>query len=418
VHLARHALLVTTAVFSLVAVAAERSPLAFTEALAIGEQYSARLAAQQAAIDAASEQVPRATEPPDPKLRFGIDNLPVTGSDAFSANRDFMTMRRIGYVQDMPNGEKRQARGERADRERRVEVATMAARRVQVREETAMSWLELYYAERTATALEELVKAFKLEAESVAPAVTGGRLSLANALAARVAVETAEDRLVDQQRLITRARAALTAMIGEAAARPLGSPPNTNVLLHSPESLVSAIEVHPAQRVFEEKEALAESEVALAASTRKPDWNWEVSFGQREPNFSNMVTVMVGIDLPFWKSQRQDRDVAARSRQLDQARANREDARRMHEAEVRSLMADWNFAAERMLRFEKRILPLARERSELALAAYRGGRGDLGAVLESRRAETDVTLSHFAAELERARAWARLNFLLEHGEQK
>jgi outer membrane protein TolC len=143
-----------------------------------------------------------------------------------------------------------------------------------------------------------------------------------------------------------------------------------------------------------------------------------VSFGQREPNFSNMVTVMLGIDLPLWKAQRQDRDVAARARQLDQARANREDARRMHEAEVRGLVADWSYAGERVRRFDRTTLPLARERSDLALAAYRGGRGDLAAVLESRRAETDLRLARLAAELERARAWARLNFLLEHGERK
>src|SRR5262245_14551098 len=171
VRAARHTLLVISTAIAFPAAAGSGSPLTFAEALAIGEQYSARLTAQQAAIEAASEQIPRAKELPDPKLRFGIDNLPVTGPDAFSSNRDFMTMRRIGYMQDMPNAEKRQARGERADRERRVEVATMAARRAQVREETAMTWLELYYAEKTASTLEELVKAFKLEADSVAPAV-------------------------------------------------------------------------------------------------------------------------------------------------------------------------------------------------------------------------------------------------------
>ena len=78
------------------------------------------------------------------------------------------------------------------------------------------------------------------------------------------------------------------------------------------------------------------------------------------------------------------------------------------------LVADWTFAGERAQRFSKAMLPLAQERAALALAAYRGGRGELASVLEARRAQTDVELSRLAAELERARAWARLNYLIEH----
>jgi outer membrane protein TolC len=51
---------------------------------------------------------------------------------------------------------------------------------------------------------------------------------------------------------------------------------------------------------------------------------------------------------------------------------------------------------------------------ELALAAYRGGRGDLAPVLEARRAEVETRINLLAAELERGRAWARLNHLIPH----
>jgi hypothetical protein len=34
--------------------------------------------------------------------------------------------------------------------------------------------------------------------------------------------------------------------------------------------------------------------------------------------------------------------------------------------------------------------------------------------LEARRAETELELSRLAAEMDRARAWARLNYLLGH----
>jgi outer membrane protein, heavy metal efflux system len=406
-------------VFALLAVcasarAADTRLLPFHEALQIGEQRSARISAQEAAVGAASEQALRAQELPDPKLRLGLDNVPVSNPDAFSLTHDFMTMRRIGYAQDVPNAEKRRARGDRARREQAVETASLAAQRAQVRQDTALAWLELHYAQRNLQALERLRQAFQTEAETTGPAVAAGRMTPAMAVAARTTTETVEDRILDQQRSVARARATFAALVGQAADRPLGMAPDINTLAHAPTALLAGIEAHPDQRVFEQRESLAESEVALAASTRKPDWGWEVSFGQREPRFSNMVSVMVSMDLPLWRGTRQDRDVASRMKQLEQVRAQREDARRMHEAEVRMLVADWTYAGERVARFEKNVLPLARERADLALAGYRGGRGELAAVLEARRAETEIELARLGAELERARAWARLNYLFDH----
>ena len=391
--------------------AAAPLPLAFEEAIEIAEQRSARLRAGYAAVAAATEQVPRASQLPDPKLRLGLDNVPVSDPDAFSVTRDFMTMRRIGYMQDMPNADKRQARGAKAARERDVELTLLAAQRAQVRQDIALAWLEVYYAQQTESVLARLAESYKLEADTAGPAVSAGRVAPSAVVAARASVETVRDRMLEQRRNVARARAMLAALVGEAGERPLGAPPNIDVLAHRPDVLVD-VETHPAQRVFEQREALAESEVALAASTRKSDWSWEVSFGHREPRYSNMVSVMVTMDLPLSKRERQDRDVTVRLKQLDQARALREDARRMHQAEVRALVAEWQIAGERSRGLEQKLLPLTRERAELALAAYRGGRGELAAVFESRRAETDVSISKLAAELERARAWARLNYLL------
>src|SRR6267378_4138573 len=83
--------------------AASTEPLPLAEALKIGETISPRLAAQGAALAAANELVPRAGELPDPKLRVGVDNLPVNGADRFRYDADFMTMRKIGVMQDFPN---------------------------------------------------------------------------------------------------------------------------------------------------------------------------------------------------------------------------------------------------------------------------------------------------------------------------
>lgn len=394
--------------------AADPRPLGFNEALTIAEQRSTRLAAQSAAVSAAAEQVGRATELPDPRLKIGIDNMPVSGPDAYSLTRDSMTMKRFGFMQEVPNGDKRKTRSERAARERAFESANLDAQRASLRQDTAVAWLELYFAQRSQQVLEDLVREYQLETETISAAVSGGRMAPAGAVSARSSLELARDRVLDQERVVSRARSALAALVGSDAERAVGAPPDTSSLAHTPATLLSALESHPSLRIYEEREALAASEVAVASSSAKPDWGVEVSYGQRSPNFSNMLTVMVSVDLPIDTAKRQDRDVASRLSLLEQTRAQREEARRMHEAEVRAMIADWEIAGQRSRRFESVLLPLARERTGLALAAYGGGRGELGAVLEARRAETETRLSLLGTELERARAWARLNHLILH----
>ena len=406
--------LVCLAVAAPFAWAAEGGTLSLAEALKIGEKTSPRLAAQGAALAAARELVARAGELPDPKLRIGVENLPVNGADRFRYDVDPGTMRRIGIVQDFPNGEKRKLRGERAARERDVEVSNLAAQRSGVQREIALAWFELYFARQARTPLVELVGELQLQLDTVSAAIAAGRQSTGDALALRGAAVAAQDRVIEQDRSIERARYALAAWLREDASRPLAGPPDTARFDHPPSALLANLHEHPDQRVYAEREALARTDVALAANSKKPDWSLEVLYGQRGPAFDNMISVMVSFDLPWEAGKRQDRDIAAKRLLAEQAQAQVEEARRMHEAELRGLYADWQTAGVRIGRFEELLLPLARQRVSAALAAYRGGRGELGMVLEARRAETEARLGSLQARLERARAWAKLNFLLPH----
>jgi outer membrane protein TolC len=397
----------------LAAPAAAAQSLSLDEAVRIGEARSARIAAQAAAVSAAGEMAVRAGELPDPKLVLGIENLPVSGAEAFQLNTDSMTMKRIGIEQAFPNAGKRRALNARAQAEERAESANLAASRLQVRRDVAIAWFDLRYAETEHAALLRLERETALEAETAAAAVAGGRLAPADAIAARAAVEQVRDRVAMHERAIERARIALAQLVGnDAASQPLGAAPDTGVLPASRRELLVRLAEHPAVRAAERQAALAQADVAVAGSTKTPDWSLIVAYGQRSPNFSNMVNLLVAIDLPIAAGRRQDRDVAARAALAERARSAAEDARRAAEAEARGLVTDWETAVGRVNRYEHSILPLARERVALALAAYRGGRGTLAGVLEARRSEADAQMALAQALAERARAWAGVTYLL------
>ena len=74
-------------------------PLSLKEATALAVQRSALLTAGDARIKAAIEEVGRADQLPDPMLTFGVESVPISGSDAFSLSDDEMTMRSMGVSQ-------------------------------------------------------------------------------------------------------------------------------------------------------------------------------------------------------------------------------------------------------------------------------------------------------------------------------
>lgn len=402
---------------SLILLAALASPpapgqtLSLDDALRAGETQSPRLAAQRFAVEAFGQQISRATELPDPRLRFGIESLPVTTGDRFRYDRDFMTMRSIGGMQEFPNEAKRAARGVRAERARDVEQVALTAQRAMVQRDIALAWFDVHFAERTRTGLQALVRQFAAQADTVAVGVARGRQTAAEGLMLRGAVEQARDRVIEQERMVRRARIALAAWLRGEAERALGAPPDTSRLAHAREALLAQLHEHPTLRVLDQRESLARADIELARTAKISDWSLEVGYAQRAPAFSNMITVMVAMDLPWQAERRQDRDIASRLAEAEQVRAQREDARRTHEAEVRGWLADYDTAAERIERFQRVLLPLARDRVQAALAAYQGGRGELAVVLEANRAVTETELGAITAEAERAKAWSNLNYL-------
>ena len=111
----------------------EAAPLSLESALQLAVKRSDAARAARAGIQSATEASRAAGRLPDPVLRVGVENLPVTGPDRFSTTRDPMTMKRIGISQEWLPSEKRAARerfraGVVIPAEQRTAAATAAYR--------------------------------------------------------------------------------------------------------------------------------------------------------------------------------------------------------------------------------------------------------------------------------------------------
>lgn len=386
--------------------------LSLLQAQRIAVERSRQLEAQDAAATASRSMAIAARQLPDPVLKLGLDNLPADGADSFNLNRDFMTQRRIGLSQEFPREEKRQLRFERFEREAERAEAEKAAMRALILRDTALAWLERYYAEAAATLVTEQSIASRLQLEAAESAYRAGRGSQADVFAARAALVMLDDRMSEVARRARSAKVALARWTGDAAEMALESKPAINVIALDRGALEAQLANHPQIAAMTRQEAIAETEVRLAQANRTADWSVEVAYSQRGPAYSNMLSFGVAIPLQWDRRNRQDRELASRLALLEQARAQREDALRAHVAEVRLLISDWDSSRERRARYERELIPLAAERSLALVAAYRGGKASLAEVLASRRNEVDVRLQSLQLEADAAQSWARLNFLV------
>jgi hypothetical protein len=393
------------------AATAAAQPLTLIEALAIADRDSSLLAAQRSAISAAGEMIASARELPDPKLKLGIDNLPVDGPERYSLTRDFMTMRKIGVAQEFVRGEKREIRGRRAENELYREQAMLGDARAALRRDVAQAWIERYFAERMANVVDEQYAETELQRESLQAGLRAGKAQPADLLAVQVKLQSLLDRRAEYRRQAARATAMLSRWLGAESTRPLAALP-TRLLPAQHRDIATHAENHPHLQTLERQIEVANNDAALARAANKPDWGLEVAYAQRGPQYSNMLSVQVSIDLPLFQANRQDRGVAAKMAQVEQARALKDDALRQHLAEAQATLADWEAATARLQRFDDTLLPLARERAQLALAAYRGGQGPLAGALEARRVEIELRLQQLQLAAEQGRAYAQLLYFL------
>jgi outer membrane protein TolC len=407
--------LATSLALAAPALAADALSLAEAQRLAI--ERSRQITAQDAAVTASREMAVAAGRLPDPVLKIGVDNLPVSGPDRGSFTADFMTMRRIGVMQEITRSDKRSFQAERYQREADKGLAEKDKAIADVERAAAIAWLDRYYAEAMASVIASQREEAQREREAADAAYRAGRGSQADVLSARAAVAQFDDRMDDAARRVRSAKIALARWVGDIADQPLSGQPAFDTIRLDPASLDTQLAHHPEIAVLNKQVDVAATEVKLAEANKKSDWTVEVGYAQRGPGYSNMISFGVSVPLQWDQKNRQDRELAAKLVTAEQARAERDEMLRAHTAETRVMVAEWQANRERLARYSRELIPLAQERSGASLAAYRGGKATLAEVLGARRGELDVHLSRLQLEADTARLWAELNFLFptSHG---
>jgi cobalt-zinc-cadmium efflux system outer membrane protein len=394
---------------------ASGDPLTLTDAVELAVTLAPDLSARQSRVEAAEALVIPAGRLPDPQLIAGVENLPSNGVDAWSVGRDFMTMRKVGLMQSFPSQAKRRSEKDSAQAMVFLAESQATQSRLEVTQSVAQAWAARYAAEVSLKTLQDLRPELTLQVDLANAAVAGASASPSDALSARAAVADLDDRILEAQREVAGTRAELTRWIGDAADRPLASPPAFRGLSVSDTELLSSLHHHAALLTYDAQIAAAQSEIAVATAAKRPDWSAELDYARRGPGFSDLVTLQFSVSLPLFSSTRQDPLIHAKRAAVRELEADRENELRMHTAEITTMLSDWHSAKDRVDLYEAERLPLARQRSELALAGLRAGRMDVRQTLAVLSDELAIEHSYAEQLKTLGKTWAYLHYLSSRG---
>ncbi|RIA44272.1 outer membrane protein TolC [Hephaestia caeni] len=384
---------------------ARAGPLTFQQALRLAQADAPSLRAKEHGIDAARAARGAAGALPDPTLGLSVDSFPISGPLAFEPNRDNFTWVKVGVSQDIPNLAKRHAQQARADTNIAAAQAEAVATARDVEVATALAWINLAYAERRVTALDDVLGRLQKIVRTSPQAVASGSARPAQVIAGEEAVAKMQDRRSELIAAVAQARASLTRWTGDPAPEISGPIPQFDV---NAATLRAAIDQHPMVEVASASADQANADLRLAEADRRPDFGVNLAYQHRDPRFGDYVSAGVTIGLPIFTRHRQNAQIAASEAEAAAARAAQEDVRRALADKLASDIADHVMHHEQWLRARDTLQPLAERRVKLETASYAAGRASLADIADAHAALADAILTTLDREAVVAADGARL----------
>ncbi|HYT72919.1 MAG TPA: TolC family protein [Gemmatimonadales bacterium] len=365
------------------------------EALRVAAEANPMLSAARSSAAAAAQRVGPAGALPDPQLQLGLMNRMAA---EFGSTTDPMTMNQVQLMQMLPwpgklssarSAARHAARAAGADAEEQARMLTAQVR---------MAYYDVAYADRALDVMQRtqgLLRQF-LDVSTTMYAV--GSAVQQDVLRAQVEVARMAEEItrMEQDRVAGVAR--LNALLGREAGSAVGAlelPAPAGELPEADSLIARARDRRPALRAGAERVAAAEASLSAARRELIPDLQLGFAY-QARPAFPNMLSLMVGLNLPIFAGPKQlamRREMAAMRdmSQAELANLRNETAARIIETRARAVR-DRNLA--RLYRTS--ILPQARAAVQASLASYRVGRVSFMQLLDNQ-----MTVNRYETEAHR-----------------
>jgi outer membrane protein TolC len=348
---------------------------------------------------------------PDPTMRIGMANFPIQ-SGGFTT--EGMTQAQLGVRQVFPGGDTR----ELTTRKLRTLADEMShkadGRGREVLTAVRMAWLETHYWRQAHEMAIESRPFFDDLATITTSLYSVGRKSQQDVLRAELELRRLDDRIINMSKQHLRSRAALSEWVGTESGRPVATKLPEWTAVPPLEVLRKDLRAHPAMLAADANVGASYVGVDLAEQKYKPDWALDLGYGYRDGYLSNgqprsdFVSLSVTVDLPFFRSNRQDKSVGAALSQRRAADQSREELLRRLSSQLDAEYVRWQDLGRRLELYEESILGISADNASAALAAYQSDTGDFADAMLGYVDDLDTRLEYIRLQVERAQSYAVL----------
>ncbi len=348
---------------------------------------------------------------PDPTMRIGMANFPIQ-SGGFTT--EGMTQAQLGFRQVFPGGDTRKLTTEKF-RTLADEMSHQAdSRGRNVLTAVRIAWLETHFWREAQQITIESRPFFDDLVTITRSLYSVGRKSQQDVLRADLELRRLDDRLIDMSEQHSRSRAALSQWIGTESARPIAAKLPAWTAVPPLEVLQVDLRNHPALLAADAGVGAGRIGVDLAEQKYKPGWALDLGYGYRDGFLTNgqprsdFVSMSVTFDLPFFRSKRQDKSVAAALNDRRAADQAREELLRRLGSQLDSEYVRWQDLGRRLDLYETAILGVSADNAYAALAAYQSDTGDFADAMRGYVDDLDTRLDYIRLQVERAKSYAVL----------
>ena len=360
----------------------------------------------------AKEEVPSQAESlPNPQLTVGVMDLPV---DSLSFTQEDMTRKSIGISQAFPAPGKRDLRRKVAEGDAAASAAMAREKRLELIEQARVAFYRMRYlmavrslAEKNKEILNDFLDI------SMAKYTVGAGLQQ-DVLKAQLEYSKMLEYLIRIGQQISTQGKMLNAWAGLPEStdwrrpdiRPIEAPTGTD-----DELAERAVGRRPLFAGLNAKLEQARDALALARRESVPDYAVTVSYGQRENTpmrRSDLISAEVMIDLPVWKSRKQDKMVAEAMQMEDKDHEELAAERLRLREKIYELMDEQAKNQKLLTLFDTALIMQASQTVESAMIAYRVNKGDFFTMSMYQSTLFDYQIQRAEVEFELMASRARL----------
>lgn len=349
---------------------------------------------------------------PDPKLKFGIMNLPV---DSFDRGQENMTQLQIGVQQSFPRGRTLHHQRLKTENFADVDQAKALEREKKVLRSLRNSYLDLYLSIKTESILQQNRSLFTQLFDITQRQYAVGRDNQHDVFRAQLELALIDDRITEIIGAKEIALAELVKWIGNDQSQrslPETFPEITSI--SNLDQMVSELVYHPLIQVEDALVNASDQNIRIAEEQYKPGWMVDLTYGERTGNNldgssrDDFASAMVMVDLPIFTDKRQDKRLTASKLEHQASQYARSDRLIELKRQLEKEHANWVRLGQRLELYEKRAVVDAEQNSESTLKAYQNDLTDFTTLMRARLTELNTQLDMLKIRINRAKSQANL----------